>query len=305
MVSIGLAMYEIKVKRKRTSDYFKLSEIPNSNRETELLDLFVLFNNIIELGMDGWSNDDQDKGIVLTEKTTDSRIIYGKFDYGEYGNKRTIRKSEGTFDEEGAVEPEQLIASPYYFLIKIPIDSETGILITERKRGIGIKNMILKGLRNNLNGCTKFRNYILEINRAVPQELINQFINNGSIMNLKFFKREANEDWADIERIELRHFETKVKVGKQTMSPQEYIDERGGSLLVFQDVPYDLLRVESKYQGTTKSFVIDDPDSIMPYIDITDEIEIDREERNPDPTSIDEIARRHARENFREIWYDD
>ena len=60
---------------------------------------------------------------------------------------------------------------------------------------------------------------------------------------------------------------------------------------------------DSKYKGKIKSFTITNPDTLIPYLDVTDELkDSDLIKGNPKLGSIDNIAREHVKINFEKIW---
>lgn len=312
--SISLAMYEFEIRKDdNIKEYFEFGRIPLINKENEYYDLLDILKKVFkdlkdsnECLRDESKEIDDTKRIYLKESKIKDRSIYGQVNFGDYGNKRTI-KNVPTNIEKGAVEKEDGVFEPYYFLLVIPKYQKRGCLILEQKRGRGIKDIFNNAILGSLVKYPDFAHYEIMLRRTYSKELKEKYYENGNIVNLKYNIYTPAEDKIDNPEIKTGKIETTVKIAdkKGPVSPKKFFEKypKDSNLLCFDRTEYEELKVTSEYKGTTKCFNIKNPESLIPYLNITDEINEECwEEGNPKLECINEIAMAHAKNNFEKFW---
>ena len=121
------------------------------------------------------------------------------------------------------------------------------------------------------------------------------------MLSFKLIKNQIPEDITEDLKTDIKTIETEIKLEGNKTTPEEFLNIREDNLLSFQSFEYDLIKVTSKYKGKPKTFILTDPTTIIPYINITDEIK-EWEEGNPKLDSIHKVALEHLFNNYGEIF---
>jgi hypothetical protein len=304
-------MYEFRIKNDdKKRKYFKFDEIPHPRRENEHFDLLnilkTVFNDLNDL--EGCLKDESEEGdngkrIYLKSWGIKNRTIYGLVAYGFYGNERDIKNVSDTSKEDRVILEEEGVFDPHYFLLTIPKDQDIGCLVLERKGGTGIRSIFEHSILGRLVDYPDFAYYKIVLRRAYPKELRERFYEKGQLLSLKYYLHELPEDLIDEIKVNTGEVETIVKVKDELISPENFFEDNKDNLLTFQGIEYDEVKVDSKYKDKKKSFIITNPDTLIPYLDVTDEIKT-LIKGNPKLECIDNIARKHVKINFERIWDD-
>jgi len=184
----------------------------------------------------------------------------------------------------------------------IPKNEKVGCLVLERKKGIGIRDIFRTGVLDQLKKYPEYHHYKIVLRRAYPRELMEHYFEKGKLLSLKYNIYKPSEDFVDDLNIEAGKIETMIKVEGDMTTPKQFLENNENHLLTFKGLDYEELRVVSSYKGNPKSFILTDPESLIPYLDITDEIQF--ENGNPKLDSIDQVAREHVKQNFTVVWED-
>lgn len=312
--SISLAMYGINIQFNDSKDdeYFKLDELPKYNFSHDSFDFLDIMRDILS---EYYENDkclmnkrieDNGKSIYLSEfhelQDFDNRGFYGIVEFGNHGNKRKVHDVNEIINksDENFINEDEGVFNPYYFLIVIPKNINQGFLILEQKRGIGIKTMFKSIFLDE--GLKKFSDYIyykIDLPRIFPKELKENFYKNGELVSFKLIKNQIPEDIVDDLKTEVKTIETEFKLDGSNITPEEFLNMRKNNLLSFH-FDYDSIKVTAKYKNKPKTFLLTNPDTIVPYINITDELEW--EDGNPKLDSIHNVALEHLSNNYKEIF---
>ncbi len=314
--SISLAMYGINVRFDDSinDEYFRLDKIPDYNLNSNSFDFLDIIKDILsdyyedEKCLMNKRVEDSGKSIYLSEfhqlQDFDKRGFYGIVEFGNHGNKRKVHDVNKSINksDENFINEDEGVFNPYYFLIVIPKNITRGFLILEQKRGIGIKTMFKSiFLDDGLNKFPKYAHYKIDLPRIFPKELKENFYKRGELLSFKLIKNQIPEDITEDLKTDIKTIETEIKLEGNKTTPEEFLNIREDNLLSFQSFEYDLIKVTSKYKGKPKTFILTDPTTIIPYINITDEIK-EWEEGNPKLDSIHKVALEHLFNNYGEIF---
>jgi len=314
--SISLAMYGINIKfdDSKNEEYFKLDNLPDYNLNSNSFDFLEIMKDILSVYYDDEKClrnkrvEDNGKSIYLSEfhelQDFDNRGFYGIVEFGNHGNKRKVHDINKIINKsnENFINEDEGVFNPYYFLIVIPKNITRGFLILEQKRGIGIKTMFKSiFLDDGLKKFPKYAHYKIDLPRIFPKELKENFYKKGELLSFKLIKNQIPDDITEDLKTEIKTIETEIKLNGDKTTPEEFLNLREDNLLSFQSVEYDLIKVTSKYNGKPKTFILTDPTTIIPYINITDEIH-EWEDGNPKLDSIHKVALEHLFNNYGKIF---
>lgn len=328
--SINIAIYELSIKEidekgRASGNPLKFDKIPSSDGKTKL-DLKNILQNVFddikerdECLKNEALKEDNGKRIYLAyspilsmtdeekEKCeyifeeNDDRVICGIVRYGEGGNAKEIRNLE-TNITSGDVNEDEGVFEPFYFFIKIPKNVSTGCLILEQKNGRGIKGIFRNAFLDKLQAYTDFDHCKIDIARAFPEEIKEKYYEKGDMKSLRCIITEPPEDIIDQPEIEVSSMEILLKINStKSISPKKFVEKAKKKLVSLKGYDYDEIKVISSYNGKPKIFNIENPETLIPYLDITDDIR-KWKKGNPDLEHIDKIARLHANSNFDKIW---
>lgn len=314
--SISLAMYGINIKfdDSKSEEYFKLDKLPDYNFSSNSLDFLDIMRDILSVYLEDEKClmnkriEDNGKSIYLSEfhelQNFDNRGFYGIVEFGNHGNKRKVHDVNKIINKsnENYINEDEGVFNPYYFLIVIPKNISRGFLILEQKRGIGIKTMFKSiFLDEGLKKFPKYAHYKIDLPRILPKELKETFYKKGELISFKLIKNQIPEDIVDDLKTDIKRIETEFKLEGKKITPEDFLKKRENDLLSFQTFEYDLIKVTSKYKGKSKTFILTDPTTIIPYIYITDEIK-EWDEGNPKLDSIHNVALEHLFNNYGKIF---
>lgn len=314
--SISLAMYGINVRVKKSKKYCKLDKLPVKNNNYEFNDLFdilkLFFSQIYEeeycLKSKYDKKNDSGNRIYLSEydfiKEYGGRGIYGIVQFGSFGNERRLQDVTEIIDksDESYINQNEAVFNPYYFLIVVPEDFDQGYLILEQKSGRGIKGIFYSVFLDNFNLYSDFSHYKIDLSAMVPSELSENFFDEGKVKSIKLIKKEVSEDVCDDVGTDISNIEVYLRTGKfGKLSPKQLLEKYNEGLISFKTWDYDKITVTSEFKGNEKIFDLNNPDSILPYLNITSEID-NWEKGNPELKSIHKVALNHLNNNFSDIY---
>ncbi|MGM3305775.1 hypothetical protein ACSQ6I_07240 [Anabaena sp. WFMT] len=185
MSKFSLAPYTLKIKQKDSSQYYSFSKIIGS-------DFFDIIYNYLDIELRNPSINSGATEIFKINKLQKSeRIISGLFETGENGfGSKLVNVPTGKISYQKSPQEAELI--PYYFILKLPPLAKVGIIIFQRFKNLGIKDLFFRYLSQYL--LDKFSNkYILEMNPLIPTDLLKKYIE-GRIVQVRFIKRGFPSD---------------------------------------------------------------------------------------------------------------
>lgn len=286
MDSIGLATYSIQVREKHSKKIFfnfdKLpKEYPNLENFEDLkknpyYDLMDILNEIFEVG-DRHIHKKHEKIIKLLKwESEKSRVVYGLFGYGNYGSESEVVDTK-VKDYSETLEQSKGVIKPFYFLFKLPKGSNLGMLIIERKSVSGLK-VILNQWINQLLKNSNYKNFVVDINSMINEEMLNKYFNEGQLHSLRYIKHSIPKDYYDDIKTTEGKIETKISLNNPENIPSSIKNrllgsvskEKDNSYLKIKEVDYEDLKVELELNGKKRVFRSGHPEDASPYIDITD-----------------------------------
>lgn len=300
MTRVTLACYTIRIKERMSNDYMDLGNI-------EGLSFLNIFNQFLEFlaGQPDIYENDQ-KAIRCQQFDIDRNYVNGLITTGEYGYENELRNiNDDSLSYTRDVDDVELY--PFYFLLEIIPGYNEAIILMQRFGQLGIRTLLSRSLRNYLQA--EFPNITVEIKPLVPRELLNEYINNGSIKKFRFIRHTLPRDIVDrLEEDGVRDedgfaeyvigVKRRVRGIPMRERLQSYLDN-GSEIREFielENFEYDSVKVELKLRNKIRTINLGNPDSLRSYIDITDDVEYGY---NGHPTfeSID----REAKELLREL----
>lgn len=312
--SVSLAMYGINVKSEDSKKFYTLNKIPKKNYNNSYFDLldalkksFGDLNDSDEFYKSKNIEEDNGNRIFLSEfyelDEFENRGIYGIVNFGNFGNEKEVHditKKKNT-ENSRIITRNEGVFEPYYFLLMIPKNVNEGILILEQKRGVGIKGIFTSVFLDSLVNYTDYAHCNISLSRVFPEELKEHFYVKGNLKSIKLIKNKIPDDICDNLNTAVKNIETIIKIDDKKITPKEYFDKNRGNILSFESFDYDIIKAQSEYNGKRKTFILTNPDSLIPYLDITNEIEFS-DNGNPKLKSIHKVAIEHLKINFKEIF---
>jgi len=184
---ISLASYMIELKKVNSN---KPLAFDNYNSQTSLFndetknDFLIDFKDFLE-NSDGFTDDDTQKDIEIDKEniTLESRFVFGKVFYGDYGKFRKAKnvKTNQTEDMDVNIAPEE----PYYFLFFMPKKLDKGIVLFERKGNRGIKSTFERFLNKKLFRTQEFKEFRLTFKEVIPENVFHKYMQKGEILKIK------------------------------------------------------------------------------------------------------------------------
>ena len=228
-----------------------------------------------------------------------NRTIGGVVETGEYGYEAEL------YDVEADAVSYQRTANdaemvPFYFLVYLPTQRDEGVLILQRRAQYGIRTVFLQDFTQYFK---EFDSTIqVEINPLVPQNLIDQYLQDGRLTKVRFIRFAIPTDVADafeggghIE--ESGHTELVVSAGRNQRLPllgriRDVVNRRRdvNEMIELHDFGYETVKVELEVAGSRKTVDLSNVMKLRAYYDITSELEVGTN-GHPVFTSIDGIAR--------------
>ncbi len=143
---------------------------------------------------------------------------------------------------------------------------------------------------------------VVSVNPLVPAQLLNQYLESGRIIKIRFIRFSIPADIADAYDIDGQaeeggSSEYIVSARRNGRLPlvsriREFLDGKRklNSLIELQNFEYDSVKVEVNIGGTRRTLDLSDLSKLRPYYDISSGVKIG-DNGHPTYTSIDAIAR--------------
>lgn len=278
MPRVSLACYTIRIKERRTANYFDVGDIEGDN----LINILENFLNTVSNEPIVYENDK--KALHCEEFNIDRNYINGLITTGEYGyENELINVFDNTPSYTREIEDVELY--PFYFLTEIVPGYNEAIILMQRFGQLGFRTLFAKGLKeyfeNNYPNCT------VELKPLVPRQLLNEYIDNGTIKKFRFIRHTLPRDIAD--RLEddgvrdedgYAEYTIGVKRNVNGIPMRERLQDFFNSdrgireFIELENFEYDTVKVELKLRSKTRTINLGEPDSLRSYIDITETIEM-------------------------------
>jgi len=191
MSNFSLTPYTIRLRQKRSSEYLNLSDLPDVH--VDILGIFYEYLNSVlpKLPIDATAKEH----LKVEFANKKHRTITGRFKGGVKGYGAELRDVNlDSLSYERKLSDAEFV--PYYFLIRIPTKTEKGILVLQKFRNLGIRNLFASQFQTYLRSKIG-DNYILEISPLIPAELIKKYLQ-GRIVKLRLIKQGFPKDIFDV-----------------------------------------------------------------------------------------------------------
>lgn len=219
-----------------------------------------------------WGKDDQ------------NQLFYGYLETGQYGTEYDIYDTHKK-ENSGTIKKEQAIMMPFFFMICIPKNKNTGFIILERIRNFGINEIFTKIFKEFVRSINQ--EYQLTHNRYVSEEIMRKFIEDGDLRQITLTKNSLPAKVA--KRLNLRDFDTEdftlqltIKAKKKNVFTNtkarnkiiKALDEKYKNFFVgedFESIGFDKntsIGVKSTLDGAKKTIDLSDTMKMRPYYTI-------------------------------------
>jgi hypothetical protein len=123
-----------------------------------------------------------------------NRQIRGIFESGEYGRRIKFRdvESNKTSYTSKASEAGML---PFYFLFHLPAKQNKGIVLLQRFKQFGVQEVLLDRFHRYFGN--RFSDYTLNITTLTNTNVINEYVRNARLTQIKFIQHQWPSDLAD------------------------------------------------------------------------------------------------------------
>lgn len=289
MRTIGIATYTIRVRAKRSEDFEPLGSIAGLWSMSEIIEQYLV-------SIEGIQTVDEEAQSMLqaVARNRDNDNHWGLLGNGEFGYAAegiNVRSRNTSYQRT----PEDAEIVPFYFRAVTPSTSDIGVLLVQRYGALGVFTVFAKGLRAFF--AEHLPEYTMEINRIVPTEVVTELMH-GNIRAIQIVAHTLPTDITDKFRFlgntsEIGSFTIEAKANRNSVlqSPKWLKRIREGRVSVVE-LPTELegsdarIRIRVEYEGKTRTIDLADPSSVAPYVDATQELEIDAT-GHPNFASID------------------
>lgn len=195
MSKFSLVPYSIRVRRTRATQYIRLDKIPTqtSTSDADLLEILHHYLNSVVPSLPNNPDDDEVLRVDFINKS--NREINGRLKGGARGyGSDLVDTQTGDVAYRRTTRHAEII--PYYFLAAIP-QADKGIVILQRFRSFGIKDLFLDSFYNYFKSI--FGNeYVLEMDPLIPTGLMREYLR-GRIVKIRLIKQGFPRDTFDVD----------------------------------------------------------------------------------------------------------
>ena len=274
MARCSLATYTIRIKDKIRNSYVPVNNIQNI---ADFID--VMKDYLSDRHANLIHQQEQRKLLRIRNFTSRNRVFCGIIETGEYGYEAELYdiNTSITTHRRRTSEAEML---PFYFLMFLPQNADEGILILQRFKQYGIKTIFERDINEYVN--SRFNSLELQIYPLVPSQLIEQYLNNGRILKLRFIRFSFPPDIADaydsqshIEDEGYTEYVISARrkghipiVGRilEIINGQRQLNE----LIEIREFEYDNVKIEIDINGNRRTIDLSDISKLRAYIDVSD-----------------------------------
>lgn len=293
MPSISLAAYTVRAKKPSTSKYFRVGKLDHNG---DLLELVRGFLEQLEAAASLFPDEEERKSLTrVTRLDLKERILAGVLETGDYGYQTELVDVE---EQQPPYRRERNQAElfPFAFMFYLPKTTFQGLMIVQRFENLGIRSVLAAHLDSYLEGHWRHP-LSVEFNPLVPDKLIDKWTraNRAKKIRLVSFKIP-------------KHIETAFQLkGRREVYSELVITakrkgKKGGSFPLSaplkrllkgdpksegfvelqQRYPHDLVKIEVvDLRGKTRTVTASKPHNMAAYVDITEQVTIDRTTGHP------------------------
>lgn len=263
----------------------------------DLLDLFHQYcqDRQAQVAVDGRTQ----KLLRVDQFHFQDRSLTGIVKTGEFGYEAEIYnvQADNVAYQRTTDDAEMM---PFYFLTNLPIRRTVGVLMFQRRSQYGITTAFQQDFAPYFERvCPNDR---IVLSPLVPEQMINNYIENGQLTKVRFIRHAVPQDIADAYDAgghvqEEDHVELVILPGRGRRIPllgrlAEVIqgDRNVNNLIELEDFDYDNVKVELEVAGSHRTLDLSDVMRLKAHYDITGDLEIGQD-GHPVFASIDQIAR--------------
>ena len=293
MARISLGCYTIRVIAKSTGQYLPLGGFSHNH---DLISIFTQFLN--ERKADYFIDDERQKlrRVLHTDRT--DWLVKGRVETGEFGYTADLYNvgTRSVSYQRIGTDAEMI---PFYFLAHLPSHRDEGVILLQRRSNIGIRTTFFsdfaKYFEESNNGVR------VGVNPLVPPQLIEEYLQNGRLTNIRFIRFRLPSDLADAydtgghEEIGgTAELVVRPKRGQSIPLVNKIRDVLAGRIKIKEMVElpnheFDNVKVEIDVMGSKKTLDLSDVMKMRTNVDITSDVRI-KDDGHPEFDSIDSIA---------------
>ena len=287
MVKINLFTYYISLENDQHKEV-NLTKIKYTNLFPESIpkSLQEILNNLFNITNTEINYFTKDNKVMQIKyfRNEPENIFYGEFDYGTYGTAHVV-KDINTNKKVSEISTTEYAGTPYYFIIYIPQNRKKALLILESKNNVGIKGLFEHGLKKYVKETTS-ENLKLKIESFLPEQIIDKYIDYGTLNKIRFRSSKIPVDELDIlenHEPEEGYVELKVHLYKEkrqiiTDKLKSLIKNKNQEATKYSKIPgtnieTDDIKLEIDLNGSERTFTIDNLENAIPAVDITNDVE--------------------------------
>ncbi|NMC57790.1 MAG: hypothetical protein GYA51_00120 [Candidatus Methanofastidiosa archaeon] len=294
----SFANYTLRIKNLQNGAQLNIDTINNEDISNLVLEYIRNLQTEIK-------TDERNKRVIKTKnynEDTNARCISGIFEIGEYGfRSQLIDSRNGSLSYDKKEYDADMI--PFYFLFCFPRNSDQGIIILEKFKQYGIKDLL--SLDINTFFQTKDPNIKIDLYPLVNTSLLERCLEEGKIKKIKFIKFEIPSDIADVEYDGHREIEGSLeysiiaKKGKD-LPLRERVRKTIRNEINLSDfmevqVEYDEVKVELDVNGKRRTINLSNPQNLRIYEDIDEHIQTG-DDQHPLFNSINTLGKERLNE---------
>lgn len=306
--SISLSSYTLRILEKSTKKYVMMDKI---NQEDDIVEIFRSFLDYF-LANTADENDSKklfqvfrynpEKDIIIGSIVY--RLISGIVKTGSYGYESDIVDKNGNnITHHRTAEEAELL--PFYFLVAIPSNKDEGIVILQGFKQYGIKKIFTESFDNYFKSDRS--EYKIEINDLIPEKLLDQLLDRGSVTKLRYISFNQPVDIADatatVDHIEDQNLKAELvlsekkgiisgvinSIKRQLPYTKNKDDDPLKKLIEITSFEYDTVKIEVRINGKYRTIDLCDLGNIRPTLNITDDV-VCLGSGHPEFDSINQIA---------------
>lgn len=248
----------------------------------------------------------EQKLMVVTELYSSGRYLYGLVRTGDYGYESTlINIDTGKVAHQRKSREAELV--PFYFLIYLPHNADEGVVILQRFRAVGIREVFLSSFERHFKEMFGIErdSFRMEINPLVEARLINEYMKNSTLKKIRMVQFKMHSDIAEamnlqdhLEEIGTIEISISARPNGALKGLKDKVTEvfkhRANleGLIEFPKMAYDTVKCEVDIDGARRTIDLASPFEGAASYDISNQVEI--ENGHPVFDSINEVAHKYC-----------
>ena len=298
--NINLEIHTFQIREKRQKETFL--SLDNFFEREDILKFFEEFaNQHSNLSI----SEKQQKSLQFTNikrYTSQSRIISGIVDSGDYGVESRIADQKGILKYTKGSD--ELDIKPFYYLIWVPSNANIGIIMTQRLGPFGIHGIFTQRFQAFFKN--KFPELMVDLAPYLSKGLAKKFIETGGIRQIILRRYSLPSDISDqfglnFEHTKIKSVELRIVAENNTFFPindraKKFLSDENARLFTMEELNsigfdgnhHELITV--KMGRNTRTIDLSATGQIKPFFDIDSDV-VKGSDGHPTFDSIDETSR--------------